>query len=62
MRTDRWTDTTKLIVAFRNFAKGPKVFQIKVWNLSKSYAVHNLRASVKKSFLIDLVKFGSNCT
>jgi hypothetical protein len=27
-RTDRWTDMTKLIVAFRNFAYAPKIVRI----------------------------------
>jgi len=27
MRTDRWTDMTNLIVAFRNFGKGLKLKQ-----------------------------------
>jgi hypothetical protein len=31
MRTDGQTDTTKLIVAFRNFAKAPKIICACLW-------------------------------
>ena len=31
MRTDRWTDVTKLTVAFRNFANAPKTSQLMLY-------------------------------
>jgi len=31
MRADRWTDTTKLIVVFRNFANAINIYACIIW-------------------------------
>jgi len=49
-RTDRETETVKVIAAFRNFARAPKNWQN--WVITKPVSLHPLKLSLPNRFIL----------